>query len=103
MTNDEFILNEVRLYKALNGKINEERYFSNSKSHIELFEVYKNLIYPYDKNMELKIKDDKGEEFIINKNIINYLNQDAKKFIDYFNLKEKDDLSRITIEKFFST
>ena len=99
MTSDEFILNEVRLYKTLNGRINEERYFSNAKSHIELFEVYKNMIYPYREDTELKINDD----LTINKNIINYLNQDGKKFIDSFNLRDKDDLSRITIEKFFST
>lgn len=99
MTSDEFILNEVRLYKTLKGKINEERYFSNAKSHIELFEVYKNLIYPYNESVQLKIDG----ELYINKNIINYLNQDAKKFIDSFNLKDKDDLSILTIEKFFSS
>jgi serine/threonine protein kinase len=99
MTSDDFILNEVRLYKTLNGKINEERYFSHAKSHIELFEVYKNMIYPYNEDIELKIKDD----LFINKNIIDYLNQDGKKFIDSFNLKDKDDLSRITIENFFNT
>jgi serine/threonine protein kinase len=99
MTSDEFILNEVRLYKTLNGKINEERYFSNAKSHIELFEVYKNMIYPYREDVELKIKDG----LTINKNILNYLNQDGKKFINSFDLKDKDDLSRITIDKFFNT
>jgi serine/threonine protein kinase len=98
MNSDEFILNEVRLYKILNGKINEERYFSNAKSHIELFEVYKNRIYPYTESLELKIKDG----ITINKNIVNYLNQDGKKLIDSFNLKDKDDLSKITIEKFFN-
>jgi serine/threonine protein kinase len=98
MNSDEFILNEVRLYKTLNGKINEERYFSHAKSHIELFEVYKNMIYPYNEDLELKIKDG----LTINKNIIDYLNIDAKNLIDVFNLKDKDDLSRITIEKFFS-
>ena len=44
------------------------------------------MIYPYNEDVELKIKDD----LYINKNIINYLNQDAKKFIDSFNLKDKD-------------
>jgi hypothetical protein len=99
MTSDDFIIGEVRLYKILNGAINEERYFSNAKSHIELFEVYKNLIFPYIEAIELKINND----LYINKNIINYLNQDGKKFIDSFDLKDKDDLNELTIEKFFST
>jgi serine/threonine protein kinase len=102
LTSDKFILEEIRLYKAFSGRINQERYFKNAKSHIELFLIYKEFIYPFRKDLELKFNHE-GKEYIINRNIIQYLNTDAEKKIAELGRKEVDNIEELTIEKFFRT
>jgi serine/threonine protein kinase len=102
LTSDKFILEEIRLYKALSGRINQERYFKYTKSHIELFLIYKEFIYPFRKDLELKFKHE-GKEYIINRNILQYLNTDSEKFITGLGQKEVDNLEELTMFKFFRT
>ena len=102
LTSDNFILSEIRLYKILSGRINQERYFKHAKSHIELFLIYKEFIYPFRKDLELKFKHE-GKDYIINRNIIQYLNTDAEKKIAELGQKEIDNLEEITIFTFFRT
>jgi hypothetical protein len=85
----------------LNGKINEERYFSNAKNKKELQEVYKFFIQQSknpDNNLEFITEDTK---YVININIINYLNVDAKDFINRFDIREKSNLWNIKVRDFF--
>jgi serine/threonine protein kinase len=102
LTSSEFILGEIRLYKALSGRINQERYFKNAKSHIELFLIYKEFIYPFRKDLELKFKHEE-KEYTINRNIIQYFNTDVEKFIAGLGQNEVDNLEEITMLKFFRT
>ena len=85
----------------MNGKINEERYFSNAKNKKELQEVYKFFIQQSknpDNNLEFITEDTK---YVININIINYLNVDAKDFINRFDIREKSNLWNIKVRDFF--
>jgi serine/threonine protein kinase len=70
---------EIEIYKALEGKIRTERYFKAAETYEDLVNVFNGLIYPSESN-EAYFEIGK-EQFVINKNIINYLNQDAKTYI----------------------
>lgn len=70
---------EIEIYKALEGKIHTERYFKAAETYQDLVNVFYGLIYPSEGN-EAYFEIGK-EQFVINKNIINYLNQDAKTYI----------------------
>lgn len=97
----DFAREEAIIYKRLNGKINEERYFSNAKNKKELQEVYKFFIQQSknpDNNLEFITEDTK---YVININIINYLNVDAKDFINRFDIREKSNLWNIKVRDFF--
>jgi len=100
LNSENFIIDEVRIYKALKGRIFEERYYKYAKSHAELFEVYRNFIYPTSRDTELNIVENKLLELRINKNILNYLEQDGEKFIRSLNLKDVDDLENLKIDRF---
>jgi hypothetical protein len=90
---------EVQIYKALNGVIKNDRYFQAAETFEDLVNVYNNLIFPSDDN--IKYFEDEGYKYTINKNILSYLNIDAKEFIisqrkksfetiNKYNLKIKD-------------
>jgi len=98
---DEFKVREVKLYKDLKGKINEERYFNNAKSKRELYEVYKAFIYPSNKENTLNVKN-KKKEIQINKFIVNYLAEDGTTFFNRLDLKKTDNLRELTIAGFFN-
>lgn len=98
---EEFAKDEAIIYKRLNGKINEERYFSNAKNKKELKEIYKVFIQQK-KNPEDNIEFiNDFTRYIINANIINYLNKDGKEFIDRLDIREKNDISKFKIGEFF--
>jgi serine/threonine protein kinase len=70
---------EIQIYKALEGKIHTERYFRAAETFEDLINVFNGLIFPIE---EHKAYFEIGnEQFTINKNIVNYLNQDAKTYI----------------------
>ena len=97
----DFAREEAIIYKRLNGKINEERYFSNTKNKKELQEIYKFFIRQSknsDDNLEFITEDTK---YVININIINYLNQDAKEFISRLDIRETSNLWNVKIRDFF--
>jgi serine/threonine protein kinase len=98
---EEFAKDEAIIYKRLNGKINEERYFSNAKNKQELKEVYKVFIQQK-KNPEDNIEFiNDFTRYIINANIINYLNKDGKEYIDRFDIRDKNDIFKFKIREFF--
>jgi hypothetical protein len=98
---EEFAKDEAIIYKRIDGKINEERYFSNAKNMKELKEIYKFFIQKKknpDDNIEF-IND--FTRYVINGNIIDYLNKDGKEFIDRFDIRGKNDIFKIKIRDFF--
>ena len=99
LTNDDFIIREVKLYKVLDGKINEERYFNNAKSKKELLEVYKRFLYTEDPGEALIIRNRESGDINVNKLIVNYLAE--TKFFDRFDYSKRDNLNELTISSFF--
>lgn len=97
----EFLEEEAKLYKALEGKIYEERYYQNAKSHLELAKVYYNLIYPNSRDVRFETKDPEGYYFYIHQDSKKYLNQDGKEYIRKMGKTAVDNLDELTIEKFF--
>ena len=90
---------EIKIFKALDGKINTERYFRFAETMEDLQNIYNGLIYPSEENIGYFEYND--EEYEINRNIMNYLNQDGKEYIlskrkqpfvpiDKYKLKIKD-------------
>jgi hypothetical protein len=98
---DEFIVREVKLYKDLEGKVNEERYFTNAKSKKELVNVYETFIFPSTKDSTLVITDKDNNTFEINKQIINYLLENPVDFFKRLDYKRVDNLNELTISSFF--
>jgi len=98
---DEFIVREVKLYKDLEGKVNEERYFNNAKSKKELVNVYETFIFPSTKDSTLVITDKDNNTFEINKQIINYLLENPVDFFKRLDYKRVDNLNELTISSFF--
>ena len=97
----EFSKDEVIIYKRLDGKINEERYFSNAKNKQELKEVYKLFIQNKKKSEDNIEFINDFTRYVINGNIINYLNKDGKEFIERFDIREKNNIMSIKIREFF--
>lgn len=96
----EFPKDEAILYKKLNGKIREERYFENAKSEKELIGVYNYFIRA--KKSDAKIEFVINETmYTINSNILSYLNQDGAKFLEKMNLDQKNNIFNISIRDFF--
>lgn len=99
---DEFMVRETRLYKALDGKVNEERYFSNAKSKKELIKVYETFIYPVNKDDTLLISDKEYGTFTINKFITNYLTEDPVAFFKRLDYTKVDNMHELTVNRFFN-
>jgi serine/threonine protein kinase len=97
----EFSKDEAIIYKRLDGKINEERYFSNAKNKQELKEVYKVFIQNKKKSEDNIEFINDFTRYVINGNIINYLNKDGKEFIERFDIREKNNIMSIKIREFF--
>lgn len=97
----EFVKEEAIIYKNLKI-INTERYFEHAKNKRELKKLYLYFIQESsesEQNFEFIVND---EKFIINSNIINYLNKDANEFIRRFDYREKDKLWEFSIKDFFT-
>lgn len=97
----EFAKEEAIIYKRLNGRINEERYFSHSKNKQELKEVYKFFIQQTknpEENIEFITEDTK---YIVNLNIINYLNQNGSEFMNRLDIREKNNIWNVKVKDFF--
>ena len=96
----EFVIEETIIYKRLNGKIREERYFENAKNRKELELIYKRFIQPKrnpDENIYVSELD-----FSINANILNYLKEDGVEYIKKLDLREKENIWNIQIRDFFT-
>lgn len=97
----EFAKEEAIIYKRLNGKINEERYFSNAKNLEELKGVFKTFIREQrDNENNIEFIND-FTKYTINGNIINYLNKDGKEFIESLDARGKNDIWNIKVRDFF--
>lgn len=77
---------EVQIYKALNGVIKADRYFEAAETFEDLINVYNTLIFHSEEN--LKYFEDEAYKYMINKNILTYLNHNAKEFIKSKRVKE---------------
>jgi serine/threonine protein kinase len=99
---DEFMVREVILYKALDGKVNEERFFNNAKSKKELIKVYETFIYPTNSDDTLLVSDKEYGTFTINKFITNYLVEDAVAFFKRLDYTKVENLRELTVNKFFN-
>jgi serine/threonine protein kinase len=91
---------EIQIYKALNGIIKADRYFEEAETFEDLTNIYNTLLFHSEDNV--KFFEDEGYKYMINKNILNYLNvSDPKQFmvsmrkkefkpVDKYELKIKD-------------
>jgi serine/threonine protein kinase len=78
---------EVQIYKALEGIIKADRYFEAAETFEDLTNIYNELLFHTEDN--IKIFEDEGYKYMINKNIMNYLNiKDVKQFI--FSVRKKE-------------
>jgi serine/threonine protein kinase len=97
----DFMMNEIKIYKAVKGRIWDERYYTNAKSRMDLARVYKEMIEPYSDVVTMRIQDESKNFYDINKEIVNYLNTDAKAFFLKYSTGEEQDLTSLSIEDFF--
>lgn len=97
----EFMKSEMKIYKAVKGRIWDERYYTNARSRMDLARVYKEMLEPYSDIVTMRIRDEGKNFYSINKEIVNYLNTDAKVFFLKYSTGEEQDLSTLTIEEFF--
>lgn len=77
---------EIQIYKALNGIIKADRYFEASETFEDLVNVYNELIFHSEENF--KYFEDEAYKYMINKNILTYLNQDGVEFVKSKRVKE---------------
>jgi serine/threonine protein kinase len=93
---------EIQIYKALNGVIKADRYFEEVETFEDLVNIYNTLLFHTEDNV--KIFEDEGYKYMINKNILNYLNVvDAKEFIVSMRKKEFKPIDKyaLKIKDFF--
>lgn len=92
---------EVQIYKALNGIIKADRYFEAAETFEDLVNVYNTLIFHSEEN--LKYFEDEAYKYMINKNILTYLNLDATEFIKSMRRKEFKPINKyeLKISDFF--
>jgi hypothetical protein len=93
---------EIQIYKALNGVIKADRYFEEVETFEDLVNIYNALLFHTEDNV--KIFEDEGYKYMINKNILNYLNiVDAKEFIVSMRKKEFKSVDKyeLKIKDFF--
>jgi serine/threonine protein kinase len=77
---------EIQIYKALNGIIKADRYFEAVETYEDLVNVYNDLIFHSEDNV--KYFEDEAYKYMINKNILTYLNRNAKEYIRSKRVKE---------------
>jgi len=92
---------EVQIYKVLNGIIKSDRYFEASETFEDLVNVYNELIFHSEENF--KYFEDEAYKYMINKNILTYLNRDASEFIKSMRVKEFKPINKyeLKINDFF--
>lgn len=78
---------EIQIYKALNGMIKTDRYFEAAETFEDLTNIYKDLLFHSEDNV--KFFYDESYKYMINKNILNYLNIDAKPYVMSLRNKER--------------
>ena len=95
--NSEITLNEeIQIYKAINGIIKNDRYFEVAETFEDLVNVYNGLIFHSEDN--IKIFEDNYEKYMINKNILTYLNRDAQEYIMSMRIEEFKPINKYNLK-----
>lgn len=87
---------EVQIYKTLNGIIKADRYFEVAQTFEDLTNVYNELLFHSEDS--IKYFEDESQKYMINKNIVNYLNIDANQFFVSKRTKEYKPINKYELK-----